>query len=153
MTTTTPGQTARTHPLDDAVSSYGIELNHAGNPSTDRPIRQLRSTSVRTNVPAMDADRTLISLMLAHSSETQLHSSYRGNSASSLPTAGTPWQHADRGPPGARLSGDSPRSHRAHGRTQARGTSWIRREEEQRKRDRGLGRQIFHPKSPLQEPR
>ena len=78
MTTTTPGQTARTHPLDDAVSSYGIELNHAGNPSTDRPIRQLRSTSVRTNVPAMDADRTLISLMLAHSSETQLHSFLSG---------------------------------------------------------------------------
>ena len=101
MVTTTPGQTARTHPIDAAVSNYSIEVNHAGNASTDRHIRQLRSIPARTIVPAMDPDRNLISLKLAHSNEAQLRSLYRGNCAPCLATAGTPWQHANRGPPGS----------------------------------------------------
>ena len=129
MVTTELGQIPRTHPTDDAVSNYGIELNHADDSGTGRPVRQLRSTPARTNAPAIDAEISLISLKLARSSETQLRSPYRGKFASCLATTSTFWQHANRGPPRAGLSGDSLRPHGARGKTRAPGTLWIRRKE------------------------
>ena len=153
MVTTKPGQIPRTHPTDDAVSNYGIELNHADDSGTGRPFRQLRSTPARTNEPAIDAERSLISLKLARSSETQLRSPYRGKFASCLTMPETTWRHANRGPPGTGPSGNSRRPHGAHSKTQTLGTSWIKKKRGRKKRDRGLGPQSSPPQSPLQGPR
>ena len=159
MVTTTPGQTARTHLIDHAVTDYGIELNHAdepvcqglctfhrcglsavataGNPSADRLIRPLHRIPGRTIVPAIDADRSLIGLKPAHSSETRQRSSYRGDCAFCLAIPGTCWQHTDRGPPGAGLSGGFSNPRGTCSKMRALSTSWIRRKKGKKEKDRG----------------
>ena len=144
MVTTKPGQIPRTHPTDDAVSNYGIKLNHDDDSGTDRPVRQLRSTPARTNAPAIDAEISLTSLKLARRSETQLRTPYRGNCASCLATTGTSWRYANRGPPRTGLS----RSLRGpRGCAEGRKHSARRGSEEKggKKRDRGLGPQSLPP--------
>ena len=168
MVTTTPGQTARTHLIDHAVTDYGIELNHADEPvcqglctfhrcgltaaatadnsGTDRLIRRLRSIPARTIVPAMDADESLISLKPAHSSETRQRSSYRGDCAFCLAIPGTCWQHTARGPPGAELSGGFSNPRGTCSKMRALSTSWIRRKKGRRKR---IGGQTANPGTPI----
>ena len=131
MVTTELKRIPRTCPPDGAVIKYGIELNHADDSGSDRPIGQLRGTPVRIIVPI--ADRSLTTSNPARHSEAHQRSPYRVNCARCLGNGRDILAARQQGTARDGLSRSSRRPRGAHGRTQALGMSWIRREEEQRK--------------------
>ena len=134
MVTTELKRIPRTCPPDGAVIKYGIELNHADDSGSDRPIGQLRGTPVRIIVPI--ADRSLTTSNPARHSEAHQRSPYRVNCARCLVTAGTFWRHANRGPPGTDCR--EARGDRAE-RTAGRKHSACRGSEEKRNKEKGQG--------------
>ena len=117
MITTEPRQIARTLPTDDAVSKFGIELSHAAGPVCQGLRNSIRGTEARSRhsrtpaVIAASAERSLATPstssaettrpMVAHSSEAQPLSPYRGNRAFRLAMFCAPCHYTLRGPPGS----------------------------------------------------